>query len=117
MRLSELFRSLALLLLLPSVAALPVLAYASPPDPSWIQGIFDGADYDDVVVLVAATVSLIDTFLGRALAQSTSDRQRSSARGERWIDYSVFSAPTSGPSGSVAPFSSGNSAPCGLDGT
>ncbi len=63
MRLSELFRSLALLLLLPSVAALPVLAYASLPDPSWIQGIFDGADYDDVVVLVAATVSLIDTFL------------------------------------------------------
>ncbi|HKW92653.1 MAG TPA: hypothetical protein VJX92_12180 [Methylomirabilota bacterium] len=60
-------RALALLLLLPSVATLPAVAYASPPDPSWIQGIFDGADYDDVVVLVAATVALSDTFLDVAL--------------------------------------------------
>ena len=28
------------------------LAHASLPDPSWISGIYDGADYDDVVVLV-----------------------------------------------------------------
>src|SRR5262245_7487214 len=34
------------------LGVLPVLAYASPPDPSWIAGIYDGADYDDVVVLV-----------------------------------------------------------------
>lgn len=67
MRSSELIRALALLLLLPSVATLPAVAYASPPDPSWIQGIFDGADYDDVVVLVAATVALSDTFLDVAL--------------------------------------------------
>ena len=31
---------------------LPVLAYASPPDPSWISGIWNGADGDDVVALV-----------------------------------------------------------------
>jgi hypothetical protein len=35
-------------------AALPVLAYASPPDPVWIQGLYDDADYDDVVGLVVA---------------------------------------------------------------
>jgi hypothetical protein len=62
MRSSELIRLFALLLLLPSVAALPALAYASPPDPSWIQGVFDGADYDDIVVLVSATVALSDMF-------------------------------------------------------
>ena len=34
--------------------SLPILAYASPPDPSWIPGIYDDDDYDDVVVLVAS---------------------------------------------------------------
>ncbi len=34
---------------------LPVLAFASPPDPSWVAGIFDGADSDDVVSLVYET--------------------------------------------------------------
>ena len=28
------------------------LAYASPPDPSWISGIYDDLDYDDVVGMV-----------------------------------------------------------------
>jgi hypothetical protein len=39
------------------VAALTVpaaLAHASPPDPTWIAGFYDGADLDDVIVAVAA---------------------------------------------------------------
>lgn len=28
------------------------LAYASPPDPSWIHGIYDDRDYDDIVAMV-----------------------------------------------------------------
>jgi hypothetical protein len=35
------------------LGTLPPLAHASLPDPSWISGIYDGADYDDIVVLVA----------------------------------------------------------------
>ena len=35
-----------------ATAILPAIAYASPPDPSWIRGIYDDADYDDIVVLV-----------------------------------------------------------------
>src|SRR5262249_11733519 len=31
---------------------LPPIAFASPPDPSWIVGFYDGADGDDVVNLV-----------------------------------------------------------------
>jgi hypothetical protein len=31
---------------------LPAVAFASPPDPSWIVGIYDGADGDDSVILV-----------------------------------------------------------------
>lgn len=34
---------------------LPAIAFASPPDPSWIAGIYDGADGDDIVSLVYAT--------------------------------------------------------------
>ena len=33
-------------------AVLLPLAYASPPDPTWVAGIYDDADYDDVVGLV-----------------------------------------------------------------
>ncbi len=34
------------------LALLVPLAYASPPDPTWIPGLYDNADYDDVVGLV-----------------------------------------------------------------
>jgi hypothetical protein len=38
--------------ILAALATLRGLAYASPPDASWIPGIYDNADLDDVVVLV-----------------------------------------------------------------
>jgi len=34
---------------------LPPIAFASPPDPSWIAGIYDGGDGDDIVTLVYET--------------------------------------------------------------
>jgi hypothetical protein len=37
-----------------TLAALPALAHASPPDPSWIPGLYDDADYDDVVRMVTS---------------------------------------------------------------
>ena len=43
------------LILLAVVVALMPLAYASPPDPIWIQGIYDAGDYDDVVVFLTET--------------------------------------------------------------
>ena len=36
---------------------LPVIAFASPPDPSWIAGIYDAADADDIVILVYETTA------------------------------------------------------------
>src|SRR5262245_36955685 len=42
---------LALLLLSGLFVIIP-LAYAGPPDPTWIGGIYDNADYDDVVGFV-----------------------------------------------------------------
>ena len=48
------FRLLTLGLLIITPVALPALAYATLPDPLWIPGIYDDADYDDVVTLVTS---------------------------------------------------------------
>lgn len=42
------------------ISSLSVLAYASPPDPSWVRGVYDDADFDDVVCLVLANAGLVD---------------------------------------------------------
>ncbi len=44
--------NLAVLAVTGILTALVPLAYASPPDPTWIAGIYDNADYDEVVGLV-----------------------------------------------------------------
>ena len=46
------------LFLLVLLASLP-LAYASPPDQTWIGGWYDDADYDDVVSSITATVAVV----------------------------------------------------------
>jgi hypothetical protein len=43
--------SIALILFCSLVALVP-LAHASRPDPTWIAGLYDEADHDDVVVLI-----------------------------------------------------------------
>src|SRR6266852_5894715 len=48
-------RSMALkralfLLLLVCLVTLTPLAFASPPDPTWMDGFFDDLDFDDVIV-------------------------------------------------------------------
>src|SRR5262245_28991150 len=53
------FRSLALLLLV-CWGLLPLLAFASPPDPVWIPGIYDVADLDDVVDVLADIAAAVD---------------------------------------------------------
>src|SRR5439155_1674073 len=40
------------MLLFAAVVVLPAMAHASPPDPSWVAGLWDDADYDDVVLAV-----------------------------------------------------------------
>jgi hypothetical protein len=42
------------------ISSLSVLAYASPPDLSWVRGVYDGADFDDVVCLIIANTELVD---------------------------------------------------------
>jgi hypothetical protein len=44
--------ALIALVLLGPLFALTPLAHATPQDETWIAGIYDGADYDDVVLLI-----------------------------------------------------------------
>ena len=46
------FRGVLAMVILLFVGSLASLAYASPPDPTWIPGVYDDADFDDVVGLV-----------------------------------------------------------------
>jgi hypothetical protein len=41
--------------------ALVPLAYASPPDPTYLAGIWDNAEYDDIVILVTSASGSTDT--------------------------------------------------------
>ena len=46
-------RWLVALSLVAALTTLTALAQASPPDPTWIAGVYDGADLDDAVVAAA----------------------------------------------------------------
>jgi len=48
-------RTSTFLLVVAVLILLPAIAFASPPDPSWIAGIYDGTDGDDIVNLVDQT--------------------------------------------------------------
>jgi hypothetical protein len=46
--------------LLLALSGAPSLASASPPDPSWVPGAYDGADHDDVVVAILSLAGVRD---------------------------------------------------------
>ncbi len=52
--------ALGLLLVL---LALAPLANASPPDPLWIAGIYDDADFDEAVVAVVSVAGVVETMV------------------------------------------------------
>ena len=42
------------------MVALTPVAHASPPDQTWIAGLYDDADYDDAVLAVIASIASLD---------------------------------------------------------
>ena len=54
------FRRLVGLSLVTAVLALAPVAHASPPDQSWIPGLYDNADFDDVVLLITSHLGAIE---------------------------------------------------------
>jgi hypothetical protein len=53
-------RRLLVLLLAGAMLALTPAAHASPPDQTWIAGLYDNADYDDAVLAVTASVASLE---------------------------------------------------------
>ena len=47
-------------LVLVAMAVLTSLAYASPPDATYIAGIYDAADYDDAVLILTESTATRD---------------------------------------------------------
>ena len=52
----KMFFSVLALLAISAVVALAPLAYADPPDPTWVSGIWDDDDFDNVVEAVSNTL-------------------------------------------------------------
>lgn len=72
-------------LLLPVLVCLLPLAQASPPDPTWIAGLYDGGDYDEAVLVLTslqATVPALDVTTERPAADVL---RVSASRGERAV--------------------------------
>ena len=55
-------RRLALLVLVGVLALLGTLAYASPLDPTWVSGLWDNGDHDDVVIRITASADVVEAF-------------------------------------------------------
>jgi hypothetical protein len=53
-------RVLGVFVLLALLIGLAPLAYASPPDQTWLAGLYDNADYDDVVIALTSTIAASD---------------------------------------------------------
>jgi hypothetical protein len=47
------------------------LAFASPPDETWLPGFYDNADYDDVVIALTFTVGAADAVATPDLGRTT----------------------------------------------
>ena len=56
----QLSRRLAAILLTVALTTLTPLAHGSPPDPSWIAGLYDDADHDDAILAVTASIASLD---------------------------------------------------------
>jgi|SRR5262245_9797331 len=52
-----LLRRLVGLILVAAIVALAPAAHASPPDQTWIAGLYDNADFDDVILLITSNLS------------------------------------------------------------
>ena|SRR5437879_5246921 len=50
-------------LLLGILLTLPPCAHASPTDPTWIPGLYDDNDYDDVILFITGAVTAVDSHI------------------------------------------------------
>lgn len=60
-------KSALVLLLLVCLVSLTPFAFASPPDPTWMDGFFDDLDFDEVVVSLSWAAWAVDVGLLESL--------------------------------------------------
>jgi len=48
-------------ILVPLMVALAPMAWASPPDPTWLTGLYDSADFDEVVTYLTSGLVALPT--------------------------------------------------------
>ncbi len=80
------------------LVALTPLDHASPPDPTWIPGIYDAADYDDVVSLATSSdgvAKTVDPTHSRPPLPAVS--RVSNSENDRSLGSPGFSAPSRAP--------------------
>jgi hypothetical protein len=53
-------RAVIVRVLLLAIVSLTPMAFASPPDPTWLPGLYDDGDYDDVVLLITSGGGVAD---------------------------------------------------------
>jgi len=76
------------------------LAYASPPDPAWIPGMYDDGDFDDVIVRVTSASGHVPVDLpldARPISVSMEDVPP--LIDEVFVSLSPFASPPRGPPG------------------
>ena len=56
-------RASLVVLLLGILLTLTPCAYASPTDPTWIPGLYDDYDYDDVILFITGAVTAVDSHI------------------------------------------------------
>ena len=56
-----------ILVLAASMLILTLLAYADPPDPTWLSGYWDDDDFDDVVGYITSATGLLEAPAASAL--------------------------------------------------
>jgi hypothetical protein len=86
---------LFLLGLIAAVLALAPVAHASPPDQSWITGLYDNADFDDVILLITNNLDTVQPQLVSSLCPMDSVVSPLSPAATA---APVLSPPSSGPS-------------------
>jgi len=57
-------------ILLPLMVALAPMAWASPPDPTWVTGLYDNADFDEVVTYLTSGLVALPTIPAVIMATS-----------------------------------------------
>jgi len=57
-------------ILLPLMVALAPMAWASPPDPTWVTGLYDNADFDEVVTYLTSGLLALPTIPAVIMATS-----------------------------------------------